>query len=125
MRHNKNSLKDNTYELHQALPKRQQKMSGDGGDTPHQDMAKPYILTTHYLYGSSDSTYFDMINSILIGFFVFFFTFLIFGIGLLKVRTSGTLERFLASPIKKSEIIFGYVFGYGSFSVIRTIVVVF
>ena len=65
-----------------------------------------------------------MINPILIGFFVFFFTFLISGIGLLKERTSGTLERLLASPIKRSEIIFGYVFGYGSFSVIQTIVVV-
>ena len=53
-----------------------------------------------------------MINPILIGFFVFFFTFLISGIGLLKERTSGTLERLLASPIKRSEIIFGYVFGF-------------
>ena len=95
-----------------------------GGGTPQQDMTKPYKLTSHYLYGSSDSTYFDMINPILIGFFVFFFTFLISGIGLLKERTSGTLERLLASPIKRSEIIFGYVFGYGSFSVIQTVVVV-
>lgn len=124
MSHNMNAMKDNTNKLHQALTKIQQKMPGDGGNTTHQDMAKPYKLTAHYLYGSSNSTYFDMINPILIGFFVFFFTFLISGIGLLKERTSGTLERLLASPIKRSEIIFGYVFGYGSFSVIQTVVVV-
>lgn len=124
MIHNMNAMKDNTNKLHQALTKIQQKMPDNGGSTPQQDMAKPYKLTSHYLYGSSDSTYFDMINPILIGFFVFFFTFLISGIGLLKERTSGTLERLLASPIKRSEIIFGYVFGYGSFSVIQTVVVV-
>jgi ABC-2 type transport system permease protein len=81
-------------------------------------------MTSDYLYANKDATYFDMINPILIGFFVFFFTFLISGIGLLKERTSGTLERLLASPIKRSEIIFGYIMGYGLFSVIQTVVVV-
>src|SRR5699024_8581580 len=51
-------------------------------------------------------------------------TFLISGIGLLKERTSGTLERLLSSPIKRSHIIYGYIMGYGIFSVIQTFVVV-
>ncbi|MDT3994563.1 ABC transporter permease, partial [Mammaliicoccus fleurettii] len=39
-------------------------------------------LDNHYLYGDSDSTYFDKMFPILIGFFVFFFVFLISGIAL-------------------------------------------
>lgn len=66
-----------------------------------------------------------MLNPILIGFFVFFFVFLISGIALLRERTTGTLERLVATPIKRSEIVFGYLFGYGIFAVIQTIIVVF
>jgi len=60
----------------------------------------------------------------LIGFFVFFFVFLITGIALLKERTSGTLERLLATPIKRSEIVAGYMVGYGLFAFLQTIIIV-
>lgn len=60
----------------------------------------------------------------LIGFFVFFFVFLITGIALLKERTSGTLERLLATPIKRSEIVAGYMIGYGLFAFLQTIIIV-
>ncbi len=64
-------------------------------------------LDNHYLYGDEDSTYFDKMFPILIGFFVFLFVFLISGIGLLRERTNGTLERLLATSVKRSEIVFG------------------
>ncbi|MFV5937191.1 ABC transporter permease [Mammaliicoccus sciuri] len=78
----------------------------------------------HYLHGDKDTNYFDTISPILIAFFVFFFTFLISGISLLKERTSGTLERTLSSPIKKHEIILGYIIGYGTFAIIQTTLIV-
>uniref|UniRef100_UPI0025F780D5 ABC transporter permease n=1 Tax=uncultured Enterococcus sp. TaxID=167972 RepID=UPI0025F780D5 len=59
------------------------------------------------------------------GFFVFFFVFLISGIALLRERTSGTLERLLATPVKRSELVFGYLAGYGVFAIIQTLVIVF
>jgi len=77
-----------------------------------------------YVYGSEDTTFFDVLSPVLVGFFVFFFVFLISGIGLLRERTTGTLERLLATPIKRWEIVFGYLIGYGLFAVIQTIVVV-
>ena len=40
-----------------------------------QNISKPTKVNTHYLYGDKDATYFDTINPILIGFFVFFFIF--------------------------------------------------
>lgn len=62
---------------------------------------------------------------ILIGFFVFLFVFLISGIGLLRERTNGTLERLLATSIKRSDIVFGYLAGYGLFAILQTLLIVF
>lgn len=42
----------------------------------------------------------------------------------MKERTSGTLERLLATPIKRYEIVAGYVIGYGLFALVQTIIVV-
>ncbi|WP_019166812.1 ABC transporter permease [Staphylococcus delphini] len=97
-----------------------------GGQAKANDItpAQPLTLKTDYVYKGEDTTYFDMINPLLIGFFVFFFTFLISGIALLRERTTGTLERLLASPIKRSQIILGYILGYGTFSFIQTLLIV-
>lgn len=81
-------------------------------------------IHTDYIYGSNETVLFDTFSPILIGFFVFFFVFLISGIGLLNERTTGTLERLLATPIKRGEIIIGYLIGYGILAFIQTIIVV-
>lgn len=81
-------------------------------------------LATSYVYGDEHTAIFDIFSPMLIGFFVFFFVFLISGIALLKERTSGTLERLLATPIKRSEIVAGYMLGYGLFALLQTIIVV-
>ncbi|RRK10104.1 ABC transporter permease [Lactiplantibacillus garii] len=91
-----------------------------------QHVSKPTSYTTqaHYIYGSSDSTFFENFLPIFLGFFVFFFVFLISGISLLNERTTGTLSRLLATPIRRSEIIFGYLIGYGLFAIIQTFITV-
>ncbi|PTE69171.1 ABC transporter permease [Staphylococcus devriesei] len=81
-------------------------------------------LDNHYLYGDADSTYFDKMFPILMGFFVFLFVFLVSGIALLRERTSGTLERLLSTSIRRSEIVFGYLIGYGLFAIIQTLIIV-
>ncbi|KQL34663.1 MULTISPECIES: ABC transporter permease [Bacillaceae] len=82
-------------------------------------------INTYYIYGNSETTFFDQLSPILVGFFVFFFVFLISGIGLLRERTTGTLERLLATPIQRRDIVFGYLIGYGLFAIIQTLIVVF
>ena len=42
---------------------------------------------------------------------------------LLKERTTGTLDRLLATPVKRSEVVFGYILSYSSLAIIQTIVV--
>ena len=86
--------------------------------------ATNYTTKSHYIYGSSDSTFFENFLPIFLGFFVFFFVFLISGISLLNERTTGTLSRLLATPIRRSEIICGYLIGYGCFAIIQTLVTV-
>lgn len=76
-----------------------------------------------YLYGSSDTRQFDYFGPVLLGFFVFFFVFLIAGVSFLRERTTGTLERLLASPLKKWEIVIGYVIGFGLFAMIQAAII--
>ncbi|MEH7115927.1 ABC transporter permease [Neobacillus vireti] len=86
--------------------------------------AKTPTIKTTYIYGDKDTTFFDQLSPILVGFFVFFFVFLISGIALLRERTTGTLDRLLATPIQRRDIVFGYLSGYGLFAVIQTLIVV-
>lgn len=81
-------------------------------------------ISNHYQYGDSDTGFFAKIVPILMGFFVFFFVFLISGMALLRERTSGTLDRLLATPVKRSEIVFGYMLGYGIISILQSTVIV-
>ncbi|WP_367296178.1 ABC transporter permease [Levilactobacillus yonginensis] len=81
-------------------------------------------ITNHYVYGDKNTGYFAKMLPILMGFFVFFFVFLISGMALLKERTTGTLDRLLATPVKRSSIVFGYMLSYGILAIIQTIVIV-
>lgn len=81
-------------------------------------------ISNHYQYGDADTGFFAKIVPILMGFFVFLFVFLISGMALLKERTSGTLDRLLATPVKRSEIVFGYMLSYGIISILQSTVIV-
>ena len=74
--------------------------------------------------GNEDTGFFASMIPVLIGFVVFFFVFLISGMALLKERTSGTLDRLLATPVKRSEIVYGYMMSYGIIAILQTAVVV-
>jgi len=73
-----------------------------------------------YLYGYENMAAFDNFGPILIGFFIFFFVFLIAGVSFLGERTSGTLERILATPLRRWEIVIGYILGFGVFTIIQS-----
>ncbi|WP_127849248.1 ABC transporter permease [Lacticaseibacillus hulanensis] len=97
--------------------------------TPAISVPKVKVTTStkiknKYVYGDKDTGFFDKIVPILMGFFVFFFVFLISGMALLKERTSGTLDRLLATPVRRSEIVFGYMLSYGGLALVQTIIIV-
>ncbi len=80
-------------------------------------------LEIEYIYGSADLGKFDDMGPVLIGIFVFFFTFLISGISFLRERTSGTLERLFVSPVRRWEVMCGYLLGFGVFSMIQSTII--
>lgn len=79
----------------------------------------PKSLDINYLHGSQDMGQFDYFGPVLLGYFAFFFVFLIAGVSFLRERTSGTLERLLSSPLRRWEIVVGYVVGFGIFTTIQ------
>ena len=86
--------------------------------------AKAPEIKESYQYGDENTSLLTSMIPVLIGFVVFFFVFLISGMALLKERTSGTLERLLATPVKLSEIVYGYMLSYGLIAILQTSVVV-
>lgn len=82
-------------------------------------MGQVMELKISYLFGSDDMDTFDNIGPFLIGYFAFFFVFLIAGVSFLRERTGGTLERLLATPLRRWEIVAGYVIGFGIFTMIQ------
>ncbi len=81
-------------------------------------------ISQSYRYGDKNTSFFAKMIPVLIGFITFFFVFLISGMALLKERTSGTLDRLLATPVKRSQIVFGYMISYGILALIQTTIIV-
>jgi ABC-2 type transport system permease protein len=77
----------------------------------------------YYIYGYEDLSTFDNFGTILIGFMIFFFVFLVAGISFLQERTTGTLEKLLSTPIRRWEIVTGYVLGFGIITVIQSVLI--
>lgn len=65
---------------------------------------QPFELELGFLHGSEELNVFDRTGPVLIGLFIFFFIFLLGGVSFLRERTQGTLERLLATPIKRWEL---------------------
>jgi ABC-2 type transport system permease protein len=60
---------------------------------------------------------------VVVGFFAYFFVFILTGISFLRERIGGTLERLLATPVSRSEIVVGYSIGFGIFATLQVAIV--
>ncbi|NDL67467.1 ABC transporter permease [Anaerotalea alkaliphila] len=87
---------------------------------PPRSIARPPLLEVTYLHGYKDMAAFDSFGPILIGFYVFFFVFLIAGVSFIGERNNGTLERILATPLRRWEVVAGYILGFGFFAVLQS-----
>lgn len=86
--------------------------------------ARPDLKSeVNYVYGYEDLSAFDNFGAVLIGFMVFFFVFLVAGISFLQERTTGTLEKLLSTPIRRWEIVAGYVLGFGIITVLQSVLI--
>ena len=70
---------------------------------------------------SPDADQVDVFAPIFLGFFGYFFVYILTGISFLRERVGGTLERLLATPVTRGEIVLGYSLGFGIFATIQVL----
>ncbi|AZM47577.1 antibiotic ABC transporter permease [Streptomyces sp. WAC 06738] len=80
----------------------------------------PLVMMT-LLYGvfDGDKRTFDSIGASLLGIFPLITMFLVTSIATLRERTSGTLERLLAMPLGKGDMILGYALAFGALAAVQ------
>jgi ABC-2 type transport system permease protein len=71
------------------------------------------------LYGSTSSDPLTPYAPAIVGFFAYFFVYILTGVSFLRERTGGTLERLLATPVARGEIVAGYTLGFGLFATVQ------
>ena len=71
------------------------------------------------VYGTPNDDPISPYAPALVAFFVYFFVYLLTGVSFLRERTGGTLERLMATPVSRVEIVTGYTLGFGIFAVLQ------
>jgi len=77
------------------------------------------LVLLRYVYDGSPRT-FDSIGASLLGIFPLITMFLVTSIATLRERTSGTLERLLAMPLGKADLIVGYALAFGALAIVQS-----
>ncbi|MEV0303315.1 ABC transporter permease [Streptomyces prasinus] len=77
------------------------------------------LLLLRYVFDGSPRT-FDSIGASLLGIFPLITMFLVTSIATLRERTSGTLERLLAMPLGKGDLIAGYALAFGAIAIVQS-----
>jgi ABC-2 type transport system permease protein len=60
----------------------------------------------------------------IVGFFAYFFVYILTGVSFLRERTGGTLERLMATPVTRGEVVTGYAAGFGLFATVQVAVLI-
>ncbi|MBV1852408.1 ABC transporter permease [Catellatospora tritici] len=71
------------------------------------------LLTLLYYMFDGQGMVFDHLALVMLGVFPFIIMFLITSIAMLRERTTGTLERLLTTPLRKTDLLFGYGLAFG------------
>ena len=74
------------------------------------------------VYGTPTNDPITTFAPAIVGFFAYFFVYILTGVSFLRERTGGTLERLLATPVTRGEVVIGYTLGFGLFATIQVAV---
>jgi ABC-2 type transport system permease protein len=84
-------------------------------------IAVPCLLLTLLRYVYDDRpVVFDHVGGPLLALFPFTTMFLVTSVAMLRERTSGTLERLLATPMARGDLLVGYAIAFGAAAVVQT-----
>lgn len=71
------------------------------------------------LYGDGDLGPLDLLGGPFIGLVVFFLVYVVTSVSFLRERSLGTLERLMATPLRRPEIVVGYLLGFGLVAIVQ------
>jgi len=71
------------------------------------------------VYGTPSTDPIANLAPAIVGFFAYFFVYILTGVSFLRERTGGTLERLMATPVSRGEVVTGYILGFGLFATIQ------
>ncbi len=74
------------------------------------------------IYGTGSDDPMVAFAPAIVAFFLYFFVYLLTGVSFLRERTGGTLERLMATPVTRGEVVAGYTLGFGLFAMIQVAV---
>ena len=89
-----------------------------GGIASSMGTALP-SLAHQTVYGTPSSDPMAPFAPAIVAFFVYFFVYLLTGVSFLRERTGGTLERLMATPVTRGEVVTGYTLGFGLFAMLQ------
>jgi len=96
------------------------------GTLPESGEAElPVRLQATYLFASEEFDTMDFVAPVYIAFLALFFVFLLACVSFLRERSLGTMERLLATPATRMEVVLGYMLGLGLFALIQVAVILF
>ena len=82
----------------------------------------PLEIKATRLNGRDDLKMLDFFAPMFIAYIGFFLIFLLTSVSFLRERTQGTMERLAASPVKRLELVLGYMLGFGFFAMLQALV---
>lgn len=85
----------------------------------------PVTVTAVYLFAGEQFDAMDYIAPVYIALLAMFFVFLLTCVSFLRERSQGTMERLLATPATRLEIVLGYMVGLGLFALAQVSIILF
>jgi len=80
------------------------------------------VVVRETIYGTGSDDPMVAFAPAIVAFFLYFFVYLLTGVSFLRERTGGTLERLMATPVTRGEVVSGYTLGFGVFAMIQVAV---
>jgi ABC-2 type transport system permease protein len=85
----------------------------------------PLVIASLIGVSVPDKSTLDYTAPAILAVLIFFFGFLLTGISFYRERSQGTLERLMASPVSRLDIVGGYLLGFLLFALVQTLILFF
>ena len=85
---------------------------------PRRPRVEPEVS---YRFGGPSLDTLDYFGGAFLGLVVFFLVFVVTCVSFLRERSQGTLERLMASPLRRSEIVVGYMLGFTLLALVQSL----